>query len=229
MKVVYTGLESSGKTLCIANKVIELITRNKIWFKKFGFRRLIYSNLKFSDEFEEENKEYIRYWQDVKELLELSGVDIIHDEISSYYSALKREPLPIKVNQWLRQGAKQGVHIYGTAQEFHDIHLDFRRRVFKAYKASKLIGSPRGGENLPPVKTIWGVVRFREIKIHPYNELMPEFEFSIPPFDCLFFGKKLCSIFNTYQILSCEEALPLEHIERICSKPGCNFKRITHR
>ncbi len=49
MKILYTGLESQGKSLALAEISELLIARNRKWEKKFGFRRKIASNLKFSE------------------------------------------------------------------------------------------------------------------------------------------------------------------------------------
>jgi len=230
MKIIYTGLESSGKSLMLAKKIQDLVYRNRKWKKKYGFVRQIYSNLVFSDEFYKLNSEFIVYWYDYRELLGLNGVDIVWDEISSDFSSLKKEPLPRRVNRWLRQGAKQGVHIYSTAQEFHDLHLDVRRRMFKAHYVSKPFGSRRGGQNLPPVKKIWGLCLTRELKIRPYNELQPEYHGVLPGF--FFIRKKDCLIFNTSQVIRESGEFPLEHVERFCSDPKCSYYKkpvVSHR
>lgn len=228
MKVVYTGLESSGKTLLLAKKAKELLARNVRWNKKYGFTRVLYTNIKFSEALMAKYDGFIAYFDQYKELIKLSGVDILWDEISSDFSALKKEPLPRSINRWLRQGAKRGVHIYATAQEFHDIHLDFRRRVLSAYMVKKVIGSGRGGDNLPPIKRIWGLCVVRELIINPYNELQPAFS-------GIFFGissvflidKSDCEVFYTHQFLAEGEEIPLEHSERKCLK--CNKTFIYHR
>jgi len=227
MKIVYTGLESAGKSLALAKKAKFLIKRNKKWNKKFGFKRYIVSNLKFSDKFYNENKEYIEYFEDMREVIGLTGCDIIWDEISSDFSALKREPLTRKINRWLRQGAKQGVHIYATAQEFHDIHLDFRRRAQECFAVKKIIGSRRSGQNLPQVKYIWGICFLYSIKIHPYNELDPEKISPIP--EIMFITRELCEVFNTHQVINSSHEPPYEHIERFCENPDCNYKKVIHR
>jgi len=225
MKVVYTGLESSGKTLLMAKKAQYLVTRNKKWEKKYGFKRTIKTNMIFSDEFKKANEGYLEFFTDVSEVIGSVGCDILWDEISSDFSALKREPLPRNVNRWLRQGAKQGVHIYATAQEFHDIHLDFRRRVIECRNVNKLFGSRRVGKNLPPVRFIWGLCLVFSIKIHPYNELQPEKQSFMPSF--LLIQKSLTKIFDTGQLISASEEQPLEHILRVCHT--CGFKRLIHR
>ena len=228
MKIIYTGLESSGKTLLLAKKAKELLARNVRWQNKYGFKRLLYTNIKFSEDFTQKYKDYIRYFNQYKDLITLSGCDILWDEISSDFSALKKEPLPRSINRWLRQGAKRGVHIYATAQEFHDVHLDFRRRVKNAYFVVKLAGSGRGGDNLPPVHRIWGICLVRELKIHPYNELQPEYIGIFGGISSVFLIDKAdCNVFDTHQFIAESEEIPLEHTERKC--PTCNKTFVYHR
>ncbi len=223
MKYVITGLESQGKSLVIADIAVSLMHRNFKWEKKHGFHRKVLSNLKFAAHVEKAYGNYIEYWNQYRELINTTGVDVIWDEISTDFSAMKKEPLPPEVNAWLRQGAKQGVNIYATAQEFHDIHLDFRRRVFKADKVSKIMGSRRGGENTPAPKFIWGLCMKREINIHPYNELEPDFNdtFGTP----FLITKAKCNLFDTHQKILRGEELPYRHVERSCEIKGCTFKR----
>lgn len=225
MKIVYTGLESAGKTLMLAKKSIELVKRNRKWKKEYGYLRKVVSNLKFSERFYKDNKEYIDYWEDMREVVGLTGCDIIWDEISADFSALKREPMSRKINRWLRQGAKQGVHIYATAQEFHDIHLDFRRRVGSCFNVVKILGSPRSGLRLPEVGFIWGFCFAHDIKIHPYNELEPEKNSFLPR--VIFITRELCEVFDTHQIIQSSQEPFLEHIVREC--PTCHYKKTVHR
>jgi len=226
MKTGFVGLESSGKTLMLAKKAIELAQRNRAWQKKYGFTRKIYSNLYFSKEFEKEFGDLIVYWKNTKDIVKMTGVDIIWDEISSYFSAEKRDSLPLSVNIWLRQGAKQGVCIYFTAQEFHDIHNQFRRRVKNCYEINKLFGSSRGGDNLPEVKDIYGLCSIRQLEINPYNELQKQYSnfLGIPSF--LWIGEKLCKTFDTHQKIEETLQVPLEHTEKIC--PDCKLVEIYH-
>ncbi len=226
MKKGYVGLESSGKSLALAIDCVRLLKRNKHWYKKYGFIRSLYSNLKFSKKIEKEYSLFIKYWEDPKEVINLTGVDIIWDEVSAHFSALKQSPLPLSVNIWLRQGAKQGVDIYFTAQEFHDIHNDFRRRVQSVTEMRKIMGSDRGGKNLPPIKMIWGLCSKRHLVINPYNELQKEYSdlFGIPSF--LPIRKKFCEIFDTHQLIPKGKEPPLEHTVRVC--PDCGYTEIYH-
>ncbi len=225
MKILYTGLEGQGKTLLMAQTILTILERNKLWEKEFGFIRPVFLNIKLSYEIELKYKKYIKYWADIREIIGKTGCDIFHDEISSHFSAQKKDPLPLKVNRWLRQGSKQGMDYYATAQEFHDVHLDWRRRCQKAYYITKIMGSDRGGENKPPVNFIWGVCNVKMLTIHPYNEIQPTYIFhSFFPF--LFFNKELCSVFDTHQVIDPSEEMPLEHRERKC--PDCGVISISH-
>ena len=220
MKLVFIGKESSGKSLALAHKCEELLKRNKKWHKKFGFKRLIYSNLKFSTSFEEENKEYLRYWETYNDLITLSGADILIDEISIYFPASKGA-LPLQVNRWLRQATKRGIEIYGTTQEFENIQADFRRRINKIYKTRKVFGSKRGGACLPPVKNIFGVIALQEFEVFDFIDIKPTWRFKF-----FYFTKKLCSIFDTFQVIDEIEGLPLSHSERKCKV--CGYVQIRH-
>jgi len=225
MKKVITGLESSGKSLWLARKSMDLLKRNKKWEKKYGFTRPIYSNMKWADNFKKENERFLKYFDDKKEIIGKQGCDIIWDELSTSFPASKREPLNLSTNKWLRQGAKQGVHIFGSAQEFHDIHVDFRRRTKVCKNIKKVMGSRRGGKNLPEVKFIWGICLLWEIDIHPYNELDPQRKSLLPA--PLFITKDKCEIFDTHQVIKSDEEQPLEHIERHC--PVCGYDKVYHR
>ena len=226
MKVVYCGLEGSGKSLILADDCKKLLKRNKRWYKKavtqylnngmqgeVPERRQLYSNLKFSDEIEEKYFGYIAYWTQLREVIRRTGVDVIWDEINTDLDANKIQQLPRRVKNWLKQGQKQGVHLYATAQEFHDIHVNMRRRIHEAYYMKKIAGTRRSGKNLPPTRMILGMCLKRRIKF-PYNELEPQFTgfslFSIR-------GKKT-RIFNTNQLIEMSEEVPYEHIEIGCER-----------
>jgi len=51
MKVIFSGLESSGKSLKLAMTVVDLVHRNAKWNKITGKSRPIVSNMRFSPHF----------------------------------------------------------------------------------------------------------------------------------------------------------------------------------
>jgi len=58
-KIIYTGIESSGKSLRMAIEIPKVVKRNAEWYKETGIVRPIYSNLKFTIDFEKWAKEHI--------------------------------------------------------------------------------------------------------------------------------------------------------------------------
>ncbi len=227
MKKVYTGRESSGKSLAMANEIIRVTKRNNKWRKKYGIHRPIFTNMGLSREFKDEfPNQRIQYYHDIKRIIkkEVKGIDIFHDEISSDFSAEKRASLSRDESRWMRQCAKSGIHIYSTAQEFHDIHVQFRRLVWEAWRCSKLFGSPRPGPNLPDVNLIWGVIGLRNTVISPYNELEPEYK-GLPRF--VFIRKRVTDIFDTNEFVPKVDKFEVEHLEDKCST--CGKKVVRHR
>ncbi len=226
-KILFTGLESQGKSLLLAIYARALVERSRLWEKKHGFVRPLYSNLQFSDDFYNAYRDRIRYWENIQEVVTKVGCDVLWDEISTDFSAMKKEPLGKVVNRWLRQGAKQGLEIYATSQELHDVHLDYRRRIGTCFQVSKVAGSRRRALNMPPSGGIWGLCHVRELKIRPYNELEPEYNDQVGSFFLI--KKEDTAIFNTNQVISSLDDVPFEHIVRKCSDPSCNFKKVIHR
>lgn len=199
-KIIFTGKESSGKTLAMAGAIDFCLNRNKMWYEKYGFKRKIVTNMVIKPDYLDKWKDYIMFFDNMDELTQYRGVDIFWDEIHAYFSAEKRKPLPIDLNRWLSQGAKGGNRIYGTAQEFHSIHVDFRRLVSNVYLMNKIIGSSRGGYNLPPTSGIWGLIAIKEVRIDPYNELEPEYINRFPMIRRIY--EHYCDIFDTYQLVN---------------------------
>lgn len=227
MKKVYTGKESAGKSLAMAREIIRVANRNRRWLKKYDIHRPIFTNMGLSRSFKDEFPEQrIQYYHDIKRIIKkgVKGIDIFHDEISSDFSAEKRSALPRDEGRWLRQCAKSGIHIYSTAQEFHDIHVQFRRLVTEAWRCKKLVGCPRPGPNLPEVHFIWGVIGLRNTVISPYNELEPEYK-GLPHF--VFIRKRVTDIFDTNEFVPKVDKFEVEHLETNCEVCG---KKITkHR
>jgi len=74
------GAPGQGKSLYTARLTERTIKRNIKWFNRTGLKRVVWSNLKFSEAFEKQYEGYIQYWSDASELVKLNDVDIIWDE-----------------------------------------------------------------------------------------------------------------------------------------------------
>lgn len=229
MKIIYSGLESSGKSLRLAMQVTELVYRNNKWRKKTGKIRPIYSNMQFSADFAEwaqnEMGVPLRYWKDLTELIEITHADIICDEVGNYFDSRMWETLSLDVRRWLTQGAKTGIEFYGSAQDFAQVDKAFRRLVNHLYLIRKLIGSPRPAATKPPVKRIWGICMLSELDPQGYDEDKKKFKgFTLIP-DFFFITRESCEIFDTGQKIERSLPPPFKHIERFCEDPTCHVHK----
>ena len=94
MKVGYVGREGQGKSLKLAQDVLELLDRNLRWYNKLAsvslvdviegkveppVRRRVFSNLRLSADVYAKygGKKAIKYWDDFNEVIGIQGVDII--------------------------------------------------------------------------------------------------------------------------------------------------------
>lgn len=166
MKVVYTGIESSGKSLMLARKAVEIVYRNSKWYKQTGIVRPIRSNMTFSNSFHnlaESLNVPIYYYRNLDEIIYEQECDVFIDEILKYFDARNWANLTIDAKHWLTQGAKTGVHVYGSAQDFSQVEKSFRILCNQVYVVTKIIGSRRPMKTSPPVKRVWGVCFIRAV------------------------------------------------------------------
>jgi len=237
MKVVYSGLEGSGKSLKLAKVIQHLVKRNSKWHKMTGIVRPILSNMFFSDEFEKYAKEMnvpIEYWVNLDDLIKRANVDVIIDEIGNYFDSRMWQDLSLDVRKWLTQGSKCGIEIYGSAQDFAQVDKSFRRLVNNLFDIRKLIGSPRPAATKPPVTKIWGVCAARALDPQGYDEDKKAFNGSfIPTFFLI--RKRDCDIFDTGQKIGRSKYPALRHEERRCQHHKdmggdgtCNFCKVFH-
>lgn len=224
MKVIYSGLESSGKSLKLAKVIRKLVIRNAAWNKKYKKDRFIASNMEFTPVFIDwaaQQGVRIIYWVNLDDLVTFSECDVIIDEVGNYFDARFWEKLSLDVRNWITQGAKVGIEIYGSAQFFGQVDISFRRLVNHLYYITKLVGSPRPAATRPPVETIWGLCAITEQDPKLYDKendsfkrigLMPNF---------FLIQKKDCEIFYTGQKIQRPKPLKYKHIVRECEIPNC--------
>lgn len=233
-KIIFTGIESSGKSLRMAMEVEKIVERNAKWFELTKKIRPIYSNLIFTKTFEEwALKKWIpiHYWKDLDELVEVENADIIIDEIGNYFDARNWSALSLDIRRWITQGAKVGNEIIGSAQDFAQVDLAFRRLVNELYEIKKLIGSRRPSNTKPPVKKIWGLCWVRELQAQNYKEEEKKYMDLLG--SIFFIDKKYCDIFDTTQKIVKSKPTKLKHIERFCehyhdTNSTCKFCKTYH-
>lgn len=232
MKTIFSGLESSGKSLRLAKVTADLVQRNGNWKKKSGIERPIISNLHFTEKFynwaTKDMGVPIIYWTNLDELIKYDNADIIIDEVGTYFDSRLWTDLSLDVRRWLTQGAKTGIEIYGSAQDFAQVDLSFRRLVNNLYHITKLFGSGRPSPTKPPIKRIWGLCSIRELNPREYKEDKKSFDTTqmFPSF--FFIEREYCEIFDTTQKILRSTPPAMKHIERLCELDSCGFHKTLH-
>lgn len=234
MKVIFQGLEDSGKSLRLAMVCATIVERNSKWRRQTGVQRPIYSNMRFGIKFEAWAKKKgvpLVYWKDLGEILFKDDVDIIIDELVKYFDARKFAELSQDAKTWLTQSSKRGVEVYGATQDFSMVDVLFRRLVGGRgglFHVRKLLGSRRPSATKPPVKRIWGVCSINELDPVGYDSTSSQFKpkTMFPRF--FFISRQYCEIFDTKQKIVQGTPPPLRHTERTCENPTCTHVRISH-
>jgi len=240
MIVVFTGLPGSGKSLKLADTLVELLYRNRKMYEKNVKRfergeieevppkRLLWTNLQFSAKVNEEFPDYIKYWTDLRQLTPLKDVDVAIDEIATYFDARLWETLSLEMRRWLAQHRKFGVEIYGTAQDFAQTDKAFRRLTSHLFLLKKLIGSGDVSPTRPAPKRIWGIVVVQELDPTKYDEQKSKFGNGGVIPSLMFITRSATEIFDTRAEIRMSSALPLKHLEKACELPNCSFHKTVH-
>jgi len=245
MIVIFSGLPGSGKSYKLGRTVIDTLYRNRKIFEKAEAalckefvcddvhkheepkRRLVYTNLKMSVAVEEEFSEFIRYWTELRELTPLRDVDVVIDEVATYFDARLWETLSLEMRRWLSQHRKFGLEIYGTTQDFAQVDKAFRRLTSDLLYLSKLAGSRDISATKPPPRFIWGISLVRTLDPTIYDEQKSKFASDgLPRF--MLISRAGTEIFDTRAEVKMSSALALRHIERVCEDPNCSFHKTSH-
>lgn len=245
-KLIWTGLEDSGKTLCMASMAGNILYRNAKWYEKqkkfaakYGARafqdefkrpepiaRPIVYNCPFSDTFLNEAKRLgvpTRKWKDLEQLIPMQGCDLFVDEIGTYFDSRTYANLPLDIRLWLAQASKMGVDMFGAAQDFAQIDISFRRLTTHLYLVTKLAGSMRPHPTRPPVKRIWGVCTVREMDPVSYDTSEGQNNSKGWPWP-FFIRRSQCELFDTTKRIEKSAPPPYKHVMRRCEVEGCKFE-----
>jgi len=166
MKVVYTGIESSGKSLQLSVKAKEILERNKKWLAITGIPRTMAFASPMSPVFIQEiEKAGLKYFKfsNLQDILHLNECDIFIDELIKFFPASGSNSLSNEQLDFITQGAKSGVNMYCASQDFSQVHKQFRLLVNEVYVVTKFIGSRRPMKSSPPVRRIWGLCVIRPV------------------------------------------------------------------
>jgi len=227
------GAPGQGKSLYTAKTARKLLERNRKWESKGNPRRILRSNLKFSEQFEQEFSGYIEYWSDASELVKFRDCDIIWDEIATELDSRNWANLSVEMKRFLSQYRKRGIDIYANTQDFSMIDQRARLMVTHVRRLTKICGSRDLSTTKPNPKHIWGVILVREVSNFKATEVDKK-KFEIFP-SFFFIEKGLVSIYDTRQDIALGKPAPLRHEVRRCSHHrdeggdgSCDFCKVFH-
>jgi len=233
---IYTGRAGSGKSLSMAEQLVFVLKRNYKFFKRTQVIRPIYSNLRINQDIIDHYKiiydtpeqgEFLKYYIDSDELLDIKNADVFIDEIGTYFDAQEYKNMSPQLKRWIQQHRKRGVEIWATAQDFAQLDKSFRRLTDTVYYNVKLIGSRDVSATKPPPKYIWGISLVRHLDPTVYDEQKSKFAANgFPSF--MFITREGTEVFNTRAEVRLSNALPLKHIMKECENVDCSFKKTVH-
>jgi len=172
MKRIYTGLESSGKSLMLSKEAESVFQRNVQWIRKREkagcefLPRTMNFNMPMSPAFIKRVQSYgiiYKEFRQLEKILYSEECDIFIDEVLKFFPASGSSSLSNEQLHFLTQGEKSGISIYGTSQDFSQVHKQFRRLVKQVFVVTKIIGSRRPMKTAPPVGKIWGICAIRSV------------------------------------------------------------------
>lgn len=232
---IYTGRAGAGKSLSMAEEILRKLKRNWKFWKRSGKIRPIYSNLRINPEIVEQYKviydtgdqnEFLHYYVDSQELLEIRDADVFIDEIGTYFDAQEYKNMSPQLKRWIQQHRKRGVEITATAQDFAQLDKSFRRLTDKVFYNVKVIGSRDVSATKPPPKWIWGLIIQREINPTDYNE--DDKAHQAQGFTPFLITRKKTEVFDTTQDISPSFHMHYKHMVRSCPEVGCGYQREVH-
>lgn len=243
---IFTGLPGAGKSLKMADTIIEVLYRNKKWYEKEQKRyqefpeqfipegqlvpipptmRKVYSNLRLNKEVESEFRGFIYYWVDPSELVKIRDADVFWDEIATHLDSTQWQNMSLEIKRWLQQHRKLGLEIYGTTQDFAMIDKSMRRMTSHLTHFRKLFGSRDKSATSPIVKRIFGLSMGKSLDPTTYEE-DNKVSTGFPSF--LWITRRGIDLYDTTQEIQQGKYPPLNHIERECIVKGCSFHKIIH-
>jgi len=214
---IWEGNTGQGKSYMTAIDTLMLLHRNKKWFDKgkTKIRRMVATNMAVSKKIHEKYKDYLVYWEELEQLVELRQCDVIFDDMATYLDSQRWIDTPMSVKRWLRLHEHYGCDIYGNAQDFLTIDPSVRRLTGTVERVTKVLGSRRPSATKPEVKMIWGILFIREVAREEMDkdDIKRTYK-GFPRIEFLF--RRNCEVFDTTQDMQMSEYPPLHHIERKC-------------
>lgn len=225
---VYEGAPGQGKSLLMCKLAKQIIKRNIKLHEKYPELpiRYLYSNIKFSKEFENYAGEFLKYWTNTSDIVKLRDIDLLWDEIATELDSRNYLNLTDELKRFLSQYRKRGIDIYANTQDFSMVDARARLMITEVYTLKKAMGSRDISASKPYPPKIWGICFAWNVT--NYRELEPEKkQISWLDSEFFFITKDLISMYDTTQDIPQGELPPLKHTVRKCEH--CTYTKIDHK
>lgn len=208
---IIEGKPGQGKSLYTARLARSLIKRNKKYYSKSGVKRKVYSNIKFSEKFEQESEGFLAYWSSTEEITKLKDCDLLWDEIATELDSRSFANLSEALKRFLSQYRKRGVDIYANTQDFSMIDMRARLMVTRVATLWKVVGSGDPSATKPVIKRIWGLVVVSEVQ-EILNDTPHKKKYSFFGHSFFLIDREDIEIYDTRQDIPLSPPLPIKKV-----------------
>jgi len=227
MITIVTGLPGASKSYMLAQQAVNIVKRNKRWYRATGTIRQLKSNLVFSDKFTQwanEEHEFVSYWEDPEELPGMKNADVIWEEMGAHVDSRSWESLPLTLRRWLQQHRHRGIEIWGNCQDFSDVDVAIRRLTGRLLYLTKIVGSRDPSPTTPPLRFIWGVVAVTSLDPRNYEEDKKLARGTFQGFQ--FITREGVELYSMHNDIKPGKYPALQHRERRCN--DCGYVKTAH-
>jgi hypothetical protein len=195
-------------------------------------KRRVATNMRLSEAQIKLMGEYLFYWSDLEQVIQLKDCDLVIDEIAEFFDAREFEMMSRSVKKFLSQYRRLGIYIYGNTQHWSMIDKRARLMFTHVFKMVKVIGNSDPSPTRPPIKSIWGFGLVLPVEnFESDDEKMMKLDWF--GFKHFFVNRQHIEMYDTREIISNREYPPLKHIVRKCEfsddiNHKCDFCKITH-
>lgn len=196
-------------------------------------KRQIATNIRLSQKQIDLMGDYLYYWTDLEQIVNMKDCDLVIDEIAEFMDSREFELMSRSVKRFLSQYRRLGIYIYGNTQHWSMIDKRARLMFTHVFKMVKIAGNPDPSPTRPKIKTIWGLGF-----IFPVTNFESEddtkMSISLMGSDWFFVNRGHVEMYDTREIIANREYPPLKHIVQKCEYHGieghdCSFTKTIHK
>jgi len=224
-KKIFLGDEGSGKSLAMSQQFFEAINL-AFKYRNMGLYPMTigttYQPSEYLVNLAKELEVKLFLIENYDQLLDLKEGYLFIDEMEVFLDSRKYADLPIHVRRWFAQADKNGVEIYGTAQNYMQIDVSFRRLCKEIVFCSKLVGTRRPSKSRPSPSSHWGLFyRLNCTRVYKDGQNEPIIEMGSRLFDweLSFYSDEKFKINDTNMGVTEVQYPPLRKIQRHWYKP----------